>query len=92
MSFSSYRRHTVNIKLQYRNCQGVNPCTTRGDLTLESQILCNLQNRVVQNIVHVSGDPQKTLEEIAYWFGEDAEFNDDYIRFRSAFLSLSLAL
>jgi nucleoside-diphosphate kinase len=55
--------------------------TIRGDLTFESQILSNLQGRIaLANLVHVSGDPDEALEEIAYWFGEDAEFNDDYIR------------
>lgn len=57
------------------------PGTLRGDLTFDSQILGNLQGRIVlRNVLHVSGDPQEALSEIAFWFGEDAKFNDEYIR------------
>ena len=57
------------------------PGTLRGDLAFDSQILGNIQGRiVVRNVLHVSGTPEEALQEIANWFGEDAKFSDKYIR------------
>jgi nucleoside-diphosphate kinase len=55
--------------------------TLRGDLSFDSQILGNIQGRVVlRNVLHVSGDKEEALEEMAYWFGDDYEFKGEYIR------------
>ena len=60
---------------------GALPGTIRGDLSFDSQVLTSAQNRrALRNVVHVSGTVDEALQEIVFWFGEKAEFNDKYIR------------
>lgn len=60
---------------------GALPGTIRGDLSFDSQVLTSAQGRrALRNMVHVSGSPDEALQEIAFWFGEEAKFNDKYIR------------
>lgn len=57
------------------------PGTIRGNFSFDSQVLTSTQGRrALRNVVHVSGTPEEALSEIALWFGERAEFSDDYIR------------
>jgi len=60
---------------------GAIPGTIRGDFSFDSQVLTSVQSRrALRNIVHVSGTVDEALQEISFWFGEEAEFNDKYIR------------
>ena len=60
---------------------GALPGTIRGDLSFDSQVLTSAQNRrALRNVVHISGTVDEALQEIAFWFGTEAEFNDKYIR------------
>lgn len=60
---------------------GALPGTIRGDLSFDSQVLTSAQNRrALRNVVHVSGAVDEALQEIAFWFGTEAKFNDKYIR------------
>ena len=60
---------------------GALPGTIRGDLSFDSQVLTSAQGRrALRNVVHVSGTPDEALQEIVFWFGAEAEFNDKYIR------------
>lgn len=57
------------------------PGTIRGDFSFDSQVFTSTQGgRALRNVIHVSGDPKEALQEIAFWFGKDAKFSDDYIR------------
>lgn len=57
------------------------PGTIRGDFSFDSQVFTSTQGgRALRNILHVSGTREEALQEIAFWFGKDARFNDDYIR------------
>jgi nucleoside-diphosphate kinase len=42
--------------------------TIRGDFTLDSYELSNLDERAVRNLVHCSDVPEEALREIAIWF------------------------
>jgi nucleoside-diphosphate kinase len=42
--------------------------TIRGDLTLDSYELSNVDGRAVRNLVHCSDKPEEALREIAIWF------------------------
>lgn len=57
------------------------PGTMRGDFSFDSQVFTSAQGgRALRNVMHVSGTREEALQEIAFWFGKDASFNDDYIR------------
>ena len=45
--------------------------TIRGDLTIDSYILADTDNRAVRNIVHASGSVDEAEKEIALWFAEN---------------------
>lgn len=45
--------------------------TIRGDLTIDSYILADTDNRAVRNIVHASGSVDEAEKEIGLWFGEN---------------------
>jgi len=49
--------------------------TIRGDLTLDSYSLANLDNRAVRNLVHCSDKPDEALREIQIWFAENELVN-----------------
>ncbi len=47
--------------------------TITGDLSHDSPMSANLNNRVVRNLVHASGDVNEANREISLWFGLDFE-------------------
>lgn len=42
--------------------------TIRGDLTIDSYEVADLDNRAVRNLIHASGSPEEAEKEIALWF------------------------
>ena len=54
--------------------------TIRGDFSIDSPLLGNLEKRAVMNLVHASETPQEAEHEIAYWFGDTSKIFD-YKRF-----------
>ncbi len=44
--------------------------TIRGDYSVDSPILANMDKRAIHNIVHASGDAAEAEHEIAHWFEE----------------------
>ena len=51
--------------------------TIRGDFTLDSYEIADVDGRSVRNLVHASGNVEEAEKEIALWFKED-----DLIRYR----------
>ncbi len=49
--------------------------TLRGDLTLDSYALSNLDGRAVRNLIHCSDKPEEALREMKIWFKEDEIWN-----------------
>ena len=45
--------------------------TVRGDLTLDSYAIADIDQRSVRNLIHASGDVKEAEKEIAIWFEED---------------------
>lgn len=45
--------------------------TIRGDLTIDTIQLADLEQRSVRNLVHASGDPEEAEREIPIWFSAD---------------------
>ncbi|NKQ38496.1 MAG: nucleoside-diphosphate kinase [Methanosarcinales archaeon] len=45
--------------------------TIRGDFTLDSYELADIDNRAVRNLVHASGTPEEAEKEINIWFTKD---------------------
>lgn len=53
------------------------PGTIRGDFSFESQILANVQGRVVvRNLIHISGNVEEAKQEIKNWFGDKTHFEE----------------
>jgi len=46
------------------------PGTIRGDYSIDSPDLANVEKRSIKNLVHASGDPEEAANEIQLWFGE----------------------
>jgi nucleoside-diphosphate kinase len=44
--------------------------TIRGDYSVDSPVLANMDKRAIHNIVHASGDPNEAKHELACWFKE----------------------
>lgn len=44
------------------------PGTIRGDYSVDSPLLANLEKRCLTNIIHASGEPSEAEREIALWF------------------------
>lgn len=42
--------------------------TIRGDYSVDSPLLANLEKRCLTNLVHASGTPEEAAHEIGYWF------------------------
>ncbi len=49
--------------------------TLRGDFSVDSPILGNLNKRPVRNIVHASGDPIEARREVKHWFSKKELFS-----------------
>jgi nucleoside-diphosphate kinase len=45
--------------------------TVRGDYSVDSPTLANLQKRSIHNVVHASGDPDEAIHEIDLWFNSN---------------------
>jgi nucleoside-diphosphate kinase len=45
--------------------------TIRGDYTLDSYAIANLENRAVRNLIHSSEEPSEAQREIAIWFSNN---------------------
>ena len=45
--------------------------TIRGDLTVDSYDLADIDDRAVRNLIHASGMPEEAEKEIAIWFKEE---------------------
>lgn len=45
--------------------------TIRGDFTIDSYDLANVDGRAVRNLIHCSDKPEEALREIKIWFKED---------------------
>jgi nucleoside-diphosphate kinase len=45
--------------------------TIRGDYTLDSYAMANLENRAVRNLIHSSEEPAEANREIALWFNDN---------------------
>lgn len=44
--------------------------TIRGDYSVDSPVLANMDKRAIHNIVHASGNPEEAAHEISHWFKE----------------------
>ena len=44
--------------------------TIRGDFSIDSPVLANVEKRAVMNIVHCSETPEEATHEIKHWFGD----------------------
>lgn len=53
--------------------------TIRGDYTLDSYAMANLENRAVRNLIHSSEEPAESTREIAIWFKEDEMINYTHV-------------
>lgn len=42
--------------------------TIRGDFSVDSPVLANVQKRAVHNLIHASGNPEEAAYEINHWF------------------------
>lgn len=42
--------------------------TIRGDYSVDSPVLANMDKRAIYNVVHASGDQSEATHEIAFWF------------------------
>ncbi len=49
--------------------------TLRGDFTLDSYNLSNIDGRAVRNLIHCSDKPEEALREIGIWFKEEEILN-----------------
>lgn len=67
-------RKLVGDTLPFRAAPG----TIRGDFSIDSPTVANLQRRPVRNLVHASGTIDEAAAEIALWFGPEELF--DYRR------------
>jgi nucleoside-diphosphate kinase len=45
--------------------------TIRGDFTLDSYQLADIDQRSVRNLIHASGNPEESAKEIPIWFKEE---------------------
>ncbi|MBI3975394.1 MAG: nucleoside-diphosphate kinase [Armatimonadetes bacterium] len=63
-------RKIVGDTLPFRAAPG----TIRGDLSIDSPTVANLQRRPVRNLVHASGTVEEAAAEIALWFRPEELF------------------
>lgn len=45
--------------------------TIRGDFSVDSPVLANMQKRAVHNLIHASGNPAEAEYEIQHWFSPE---------------------
>lgn len=58
--------------------------TIRGDYTLDSYAIANLENRAVRNLIHSSEIPEDAVREIKLWFNDEELI--DYTHINEALL------
>ncbi len=63
-------RKLVGDTLPFRAAPG----TIRGDLSIDSPTVANLQRRPVRNLVHASGTGEEAVAEISLWFTPEELF------------------
>jgi nucleoside-diphosphate kinase len=51
------------------------PGTIRGDYTIDSYDLANMDDRSVRNVVHASGSVDEAIKEIPIWFTKEEVLN-----------------
>lgn len=51
------------------------PGTIRGDLTIDSYEISNVDGRAVRNLIHCTDDPSETDREVSIWFNEKELLN-----------------
>jgi nucleoside-diphosphate kinase len=49
--------------------------TIRGDLTIDSYEIADIDGRAVRNLIHASGSPEEAEKEIALWFKKEELYN-----------------
>jgi len=49
--------------------------TIRGDLTIDSYEMADIDSRAVRNLLHASGSPEEAEKEIALWFNPEELLN-----------------
>jgi nucleoside-diphosphate kinase len=49
--------------------------TIRGDLTIDSYRMANVDSRAVRNLIHCSDKPEEAEREIKIWFKKDEQLN-----------------
>jgi len=59
---------------------GTEPLTSdvgsiRGDLTIDSYLIADADNRIIRNLVHASGSTEEAEREIAHWFKPEELIN-----------------
>ncbi len=45
--------------------------TIRGDFSIDSNTVANIEQRATKNLIHAAGDEEEAAYEIKYWFSED---------------------
>lgn len=45
--------------------------TIRGDYSVDSPALANMDKRAIHNVVHASGDPEEAAHEVLHWFAPE---------------------
>ncbi|MBD3248033.1 nucleoside-diphosphate kinase [Candidatus Falkowbacteria bacterium] len=53
--------------------------TIRGDLTLDSYALADVDQRSVRNLIHASGAPEEAEKEIPIWFKDEELLNYNHL-------------
>lgn len=56
--------------------------TIRGDLTVDSYQLADVDQRSVRNLIHASGNPEEAAKEIKIWFKDEELLNYNHIQER----------
>ncbi|NJL96889.1 nucleoside-diphosphate kinase [Candidatus Gracilibacteria bacterium] len=59
--------HTLPFKAE--------PGTIRGDFSVDSPVVANVEGRAIQNVVHASVVADEAAHEISIWFNEDEVIN-----------------
>jgi nucleoside-diphosphate kinase len=69
----SVARKLVGDTLPFRAAPG----TIRGDYSIDSPTVANIEKRPVRNLIHASGSTEEADAEIALWFEESELFEYD---------------
>ena len=50
--------------------------TIRGDYSVDSPAIANVEGRAIKNIMHASETPDEAANEIKLWFPDESELHD----------------